>query len=113
MRDDRELLRDILEAIENIEKYAVRGRGACEGDELIQTWMLHHLQIIGEASRALSPAFREQHSQIPWSKIVGMRHILVHHYFEINFDLVWSVIEVHLPEFKNLITAILQDLGGP
>lgn len=55
MRDDRERLLDIQEAIERIEKYAVRGREAFERDELIQTWVLHHLQIIGEAVRALSP----------------------------------------------------------
>ena len=54
MRDDREKLRDILEAIERIERYAVLGRGRFETDELIQTWFIQHLQIVGEASRALS-----------------------------------------------------------
>lgn len=52
MRDDRERLLDIVEAIERIEKYTVRGRTAFDEDELIQTWVLHHLQIIGEAVRA-------------------------------------------------------------
>ncbi len=50
MRDDRERLADILEAIERIGKYAGRGRAAFERDELIQTWILHHLQIIGRQS---------------------------------------------------------------
>ena len=54
MRDDRERLRDILEAIERIEKYAARGRSVFDEDELIQTWVVHHLQIIGEAVRALA-----------------------------------------------------------
>ena len=54
MRDDRERLFDILEAIERIDKYASKGRPAFEDDELIQTWVLHHLQLIGEATRALS-----------------------------------------------------------
>lgn len=49
MRDDRERLLDILEAIERIEKYTARGRSVFDKDELIQTWVLHHLQIIGEA----------------------------------------------------------------
>ena len=47
MRDDREWLLDILESIERIQKYAARGRKAFESDELIQTWMVHHIQIIG------------------------------------------------------------------
>lgn len=58
MRDDRERLRDILEAIERIEKYAVRGRAALESEDLLQTWVVHHLMIVGEACRALSEGFR-------------------------------------------------------
>ena len=64
MRDDRERLLDIQEAIERIEKYSARGREAFERDELIQTWVLHHLQIIGEAVRALSPELTQKHSEI-------------------------------------------------
>ena len=61
MRDDRERLRDILEAIERIEKYAVGGRHTLEKEELLQTWVVHHLMIIGEACRALSASFRTKH----------------------------------------------------
>ena len=50
MRDPRERLRDILEAITRIEKYAGRGREAFEHDELLQVWVVHHLQMIGEAA---------------------------------------------------------------
>lgn len=51
MRDERERLLDIQEAVERIERYAARGRAAFEQDELIQIWVLYHLQIIGEAAR--------------------------------------------------------------
>jgi uncharacterized protein with HEPN domain len=54
MRDDRERLLDILEAIERIEKYTAKGREVFEEDELIQTWVIHHLEVIGEATRSLS-----------------------------------------------------------
>jgi len=64
MRDDRERLRDILEAISNIEKYAAQGKAAFEQEELIQTWFLRHLQIIGEASRALSEDVRQRHPDL-------------------------------------------------
>lgn len=60
MRDDRVRLEDIVEAAEAIEKYAARGRPAFEQDELIQSWIVHHLQNIGEAARGLSAAFRER-----------------------------------------------------
>ena len=42
MRDDRERLRDALEAIERIDKYAVRGRAALGNEELLETWVVHH-----------------------------------------------------------------------
>ncbi|MDB9431260.1 nucleotidyltransferase, partial [Microcystis aeruginosa CS-555/01A07] len=51
MRDDTERLRDILEAIERVEKYARLGKTVFEQQELIQTWIVYHLQIIGEAAR--------------------------------------------------------------
>ena len=52
MRDPKERLHDILDAIANIERYAARGRQAFEKDELVQNWFVRHLQIIGEAAYA-------------------------------------------------------------
>ncbi len=109
MRDDRERLLDVLEAIERIEKYAVRGRESFERDELIQTWVLHHLQILGEAVRALSLELTQKHSEVAWSKIVGMRNILVHNYFSIDAAIVWAVIENDLPLLKRQITGLLNE----
>jgi len=112
MRDDRERLRDILEAISNIEKYAAQGKAAFEQEELIQTWFLRHLQIIGEASRALSEDVRQRHPDLAWSKIIGMRNILVHHYFDMDLPIVWNAVEKELPALKRQVAAILQKLGG-
>ena len=110
MRDDQRRLLDIAEAIERIEKYASKGREAFEGDELIQNWIVHHLQVIGEAARAISAELKDEHSEMPWRQIVGMRHILVHRYFEVDTDLVWSVVEDEIPELKHQIELILKDV---
>ena len=107
MRDDKERLRDIQETIVAIEKYSAHGRDVFESDELIQTWILHHLLILGEAATRISDEFKENHSEIPWPKIIGMRNILVHNYFGIDLDIVWSVIDKDLPELKLLIKAVL------
>ena len=100
MRDDTQLLLDIIEAIDRIERYSSRGRGAFESDELIQNWIVNHLQVIGEAARSLSADLRDSNKEVPWAKIIGMRHILVNRYFEIERDLVWSVVAGDLPEFE-------------
>lgn len=110
MRDPKERLRDILDGIANIERYATRGRRAFESDELIQNWFVRHLQIIGEAVRALPQELRDHEQSIPWSKIMGMRHILVHDYFAVDTDVVWDVVEHDLPDLKAKVEVILRKL---
>lgn len=110
MRDDRQRLLDLHEAIERIEKYAVRDREAFEQDELIQTWIVHHLEIMGEAVRALSDEFRAHHTYVPWSSIIGMRNILIHQDFGIDTAAVWAVVEHNLPDLKRQVESFLQVL---
>jgi uncharacterized protein with HEPN domain len=70
MRDDRSRLQDILDAIKRIERYAKRGRRVFEEDELVHTWVIHHIQIIGEAASQLTLSFRRIHQQAPWPQII-------------------------------------------
>lgn len=108
MRDDKERLLDIAEAIECINKYSIRGKEAFENEELIQTWVVHYLQIIGEAAAKISVAFQKQHPEIPWSEMIGMRNILVHDYFGIDIDVVWSVVENNLPKLERNVRKLLR-----
>jgi uncharacterized protein with HEPN domain len=88
LRDPAERLLDILEAITAIERYSNCEKRAFESDELLQTWFVRNLQIIGEAARTIPEEVRELAPSIPWPQIGGMRNILVHGYFEIDTDLV-------------------------
>ncbi len=106
-RRDGQRLRDILEAIEKILHVAGQGRAAFDADEMIQVWIVHHIQIIGEAARALSEPFRAKYSQVPWPVIVGMRNILVHNYFGIDLEEVWGVVERDLPVLQREVESIL------
>jgi uncharacterized protein with HEPN domain len=65
MRDPQEHLRDILDVLARIERYAARGRDAFEQDGLIQVWIVHHLQIIGEAAAQLGRKFHNAHPAVP------------------------------------------------
>lgn len=106
MRSDRAYVVDLLDAIADIERYRTT-RAAFEADERTQVWMVNRLQIIGEACRKLSDGFRERHPEVPWRAIVGMRHHLVHGYFDIDPDVVWSAITDRVPELKAQIEAAL------
>ena len=108
MRDDRGRLQDILDAIKRIERYAKRGRSVFEEDELVHTWMIHHIQIIGEAASQLTPAFRKTHQQVPWPQIIKMRHVLVHDYLGIDLAEVWAVVERDLPTLKKQVSRMLK-----
>jgi uncharacterized protein with HEPN domain len=109
LRDDRERLVDILEAIDRAQRYAARGRAAYEGDELIQVWMVQQLMIIGEAASQLSGGLRERSPEVPWRRIVGLRNRLVHAYFQADLALVWSVVENDLPSLRKAVADLLDE----
>lgn len=109
MRSDAERLQDILEAIKRIQSRVQVDR--LQQDELLQVWVLYHLQIVGEAVRALSLDLTQQYPEIPWSQIVGLRNRVVHEYFDIDLDIVIDIVTNDLPGFQDQIERILQELN--
>lgn len=107
MRTDNERLEDIAEAIDRILEKTVVGREAFERDVMLQVWVVHHLQIIGEAARTLSKEFLAAHPGTVWSQAIGMRNIIVHHYFEVVPQIVWSVVENDLQPLRQLVSSLL------
>ncbi|MBI2841869.1 MAG: DUF86 domain-containing protein [Armatimonadetes bacterium] len=107
MREDTQRLYDILEAIERIERYAGIDRKEFETNELIQTWMVHNLQVIGEAASQLSQDFRKNHTDIPWRAISSMRNAIVHAYFRVDLDEVWTAVCEDVPQLKTGIHKVL------
>ncbi|MCT8338353.1 DUF86 domain-containing protein [Methanoculleus sp. Afa-1] len=112
MRDGNERLLDILEAIEEIERYAVQGREAFLQDELVQVWMLHHLQIIGEAAARLPFDLRTASPDVPWKQVIGLRNILVHAYFRVDPDEIWVVVDHDIPALREEVVRLLTTLPG-
>ncbi len=109
MRRDVEWLVDILDAIEAIAKHTGSGDGEFRRDELVQVWVVHHLQVIGEAAARLTPTIVAQTPEIPWSRITGMRNILVHQYFGIDLDVVWDTVVSDLPPLRTSVEKLLAD----
>jgi uncharacterized protein with HEPN domain len=101
MRDNRSRLRDMIQAINDIENYAVYGKERFDADDMIRVYVAHNWQIIGEAAYKLSADLRSQYLEVPWPKILGLRHVLVHDYFRVDYEIVWGVVEVGLPPPKS------------
>ena len=110
MTRDELYLEDILEAIARIDKYTSQSSVPLEQDELVQAWVLHHIQIIGEAVRSLSTDLKAQHPEVAWRDIVGTRNRLVHHYFDVHLPTIQAVVITDLPVLKGQIAAILAAL---
>ena len=110
MRDPAERLRDMVEAIAAIERHSNCEKRAFERDELLQTWFVRNLQIIGEAARSIPEEIRALAPEIPWHQIAGMRNVLVHGYFEIDTDLVWDAATRDVPALKPAVEHLLASL---
>jgi len=108
MRSPRERLLDILEAIARIERYVALGKVRFLEDELIQVWIVHHLERIGEAAARLGREFHEAHPQVPWREMVAMRNLLVHEYFSVDLEEVWETAVRDLPLLKAQIQTLLE-----
>lgn len=88
MNADEVYLRHGLDAIEKIGCYTADGRDAFVADDKTQDAVIRNFEIIGEAVKNLSSALRNEYGQVEWTKIAGMRHKLIHHYFGVKLDIV-------------------------
>lgn len=71
---------------------------------------IYNVQIIGEAVYKLTNDFKESHSETPWAVIEKMRHILVHDYFRINFDVLWDVVTKDIPVLKSQVEHYIAEM---
>ncbi len=107
MRTDRDRLLDINEAIHRVLEKIPPTKEEFIQSDLLQVWVLYHIQVIGEAANGTSPEFQKQHQTIPWKDIIAMRHLLVHQYFGIDLDEVWNTTQQDLPHLRQEISLIL------
>ena len=116
MRNDEDRLCDILTATAKIKERVADNIGAFQGDEMLQVWAIHHLQVIGEAARGVSQSLKDRHPEVPWPQIVALRNILVHEYFGLNLHQVWTMIQKDLPKLEEQVqhirTRIATDSGA-
>ena len=109
-RGDRLLLQDILDSIAEVIGTAPDTEAEFDSNKLVQSHVLRHIQIIGEAAWRVTAPVKSGHPEVPWKKIEGMRHVLVHDYFKVNWARVYETARNHVPPLKPQIEAILNSL---
>lgn len=110
LRDDAIRLRHMLDAAHEAVGFARgRTRSDLDDDRMLVLSLVKDVEIIGEAGFQITPSTRGQLPGIPWDDIIGMRHRLVHAYFDINLDVLWQTIQDDLPVLINVLESLFAD----
>ena len=100
---------DILDSIKKIESY-VKNMTYEDfiKDNLVKDAVLRNIEVLGEAAENIPDDLREEYSEVPWKRIIGLRNIVIHEYFGVDFENIWKIITENIPETKPYIEQILK-----
>lgn len=84
-----------------------RSREELLGDPTYSRAIVRSLEVIGEAVKKLPPEVRLKYPHVEWSDMAGMRDVLIHNYFGIDYDIVWSVLQNEIPELRHELQRII------
>lgn len=111
-RSDKVLLEDMLEAVNRILSYTEGIDFKTFSNDLkTSDAVLRNLQVLGEAAKSISSNIHDKHSEIEWSKIIRSRHIVVHEYFGVDFEIVWRIVKVHIPPLKEQLKSLIEEIN--
>ena len=107
-RDLRDYLNDILEMIEDVNKF-IEGMSYenLVNDKKTLYAVIRCLEVVGEAVKKIPNSIRDEHPEMPWREIAGMRDKLTHEYFGIDIETIWDTIKEDLPTLKEAVLRII------
>jgi uncharacterized protein with HEPN domain len=73
--------------------------------------VVRNLEVIGEAARQIPSEVRERYPEVPWRRVIGLRNVVVHEYFAVDVEIVWTVVRQSLPELKEALRRMMAELG--
>lgn len=110
LREPKVFLEDIYAAALKIEKFT---KGLSFEDfvdnDLISDAVIKNILVIGEAAKNIPDEIRKKNPHIEWRKMAGMRDMVIHGYFSINYRIVWDVVQNKVPTLKQQIQKLLND----
>lgn len=108
---DAAYLLDMLQAAQKVQRY-IRNKTFeyFQEDELLHDGVERNIEIIGEAARRMSEAFKQNHPHIPWRKIIAQRNVLAHEYDRVGDEEIWEMATVHVPRLIDMIEPLIPPL---
>jgi len=109
MKNNLIFLEHILESIKDLEEFTENiDKQALLKNKEKQRAVVRQIEVIGEAAKNLSNDFKKKYSSVPWKEIIGTRDKLIHHYFGVDFEILWKVVERDIPNLKQEIDKTLK-----
>jgi len=101
-------LEDMLQSMERIEEYlgSLNFR-KFKMNYLIVDAIIRNFEIIGEASKNVPKNVQEKYPEIPWKKMYGLRNLIAHEYFGIDYEMIWEIAKKNLPQNRTDLTKII------
>ncbi len=94
---------DIRNAIAEMEEFTLgMDYDSFASDKKTVNAVIRSLEVLGEATKHIPAPFRRKHPEIPWTKMAGMRDVLIHDYMGVDLRTVWNVVRKRLPELMHL-----------
>lgn len=109
MKKDNVYLHHILDSIVKINSYVSVGKDEFMSKEHWQDATIRQLEVIGEATKKLSQMLKDQHSDIPWRRIAGLRDVLIHDYMGVDILRVWLITQNELPSLEKKLLTIMNE----
>ena len=112
MRSEATHLLDMLLAARKIENFSAGlTQEKFNVSELHQSAIIRELQVIGEAARLISEETKDEHPEIKWADIAGMRNRLIHEYFRVSLEILWQTVEESVPTLIEELGKIVSDIN--
>jgi uncharacterized protein with HEPN domain len=108
---DLRYLEDMVECVRRVAEIVGEGQAAFAASWRSQDALIRNLELIGEAAKSLSPAFRAGNADLPWREMGRFRDLAIHHYFDVRLDIVWSIAEQSVPPLQRRLPALIAAAG--
>lgn len=108
MKSQRAYVLHVLECIGKISENSASGRDAVFASHTLQDAVIRNLQVLCESTRRIDSSLKEAHPEIDWKAIAGMRNVLVHDYFDVDFEAIWDVVVRDLAPLEIVMRSMLE-----
>ena len=106
--DDRTRLRHIVEAVNSARRFIEhRTRSDLDDDQMLLFALVRAVEIVGEAASRVTPEGRAELPDLPWSLMIGMRNRLVHAYYEVDLEILWTTVTEAMPPLADRLREFL------